>query len=222
MSAPFAGAYQDPQEAPAPHGLPGRLPAGERVLWQGAPDWRAMARHVFRIRWLAAYVVAVLGWSLAGGVGAGGVGQDAMPLLQLAGACALPPVLVLAYSLLVARCTAYTITDARVVVRLGTAFPMTVNLPFSRIETAAIKLNKDGSGDISLSLAGGNRLSFVVLWPHARPWRLSRPEPSLRAVPDAARVGQILGRALAASANMPAPALVEQDASHPLPVTVPA
>lgn len=202
--------------APPPHGLPGHLPAGERILWQGAPDWRAMARNVFRIRLLLAYVAAVAVWSLAGG------SHDPLALAKLLGACAVPPALVVAYSLLVARCTAYTITDARVVVKLGTAFPMTVNLPHARIEGAAIKLNKDGSGDISLLLGGSNRLSFIVLWPHARPWRLSRPEPALRAVPDAARVGQILARALAASANMPVPALVEQPSPQGQPDAVPA
>lgn len=202
--------------AATPHGLPGPLPAGERILWQGAPDWRAMARNVFRIRPLLAYIAAVAAWSLVRG------SHDPLDLAKLLGACAVPPALVVAYSLLVARCTAYTVTDARVVIKLGTAFPMTVNLPHARIEGAALKLNKDGSGDISLLLARANRLSLFVLWPHARPWRISRPEPTLRAVPDAARVGQILARALAASANMPAPALVEQPSPQGQPDAVPA
>ena len=121
-----------------------------------------------------------------------------------------------------ARCTVYTITDARVVIRLGTAFPMTVNLPYGRIETAALKVQKDGSGDISLLLTGKDRLAYMVLWPHVRPWRMKRAEPTLRAVPDVARVGQVLARALAASANLPVPAMVEQAASKGQPIAVPA
>ena len=31
-------------------GLPEPLPAGERILWQGAPDWRALAVDVFHVR----------------------------------------------------------------------------------------------------------------------------------------------------------------------------
>jgi hypothetical protein len=50
-----------------------------------------------------------------------------------------------------------------------------------------------------------------MLWPHARPWRMARAEPSLRAIPDAAHAGQILGRALAASADMPVPVMVPQE-----------
>ena len=34
-------------------GLPEPLPAGETILWQGAPNWIAMAKHVFRLQWLA-------------------------------------------------------------------------------------------------------------------------------------------------------------------------
>ena len=30
-------------------GLPEPLPAGERVLWQGSPDWRALAREAFHL-----------------------------------------------------------------------------------------------------------------------------------------------------------------------------
>ena len=36
---------------------------------------------------------------------------------------------------------------------------------------------------------------MLHLWPHARPWRVSRPEPMLRCVPDAAGVAQLLSQA---------------------------
>ena len=31
-------------------GLPGNLPPGESILWQGSPDWQAFARSVFHTR----------------------------------------------------------------------------------------------------------------------------------------------------------------------------
>ncbi len=71
----------------------------------------------------------------------------------------------------------------------------------------------NGAGDIALSLLSGQRIAYLVLWPHARPWKFKRCEPSLRAIPDAAVVAQILGRALAASASQPAKAV-----SIPVPV----
>ena len=35
------------------YGLPERLPATEKILWQGSPDARALARSAFHIRKLA-------------------------------------------------------------------------------------------------------------------------------------------------------------------------
>jgi hypothetical protein len=53
----------------------------------------------------------------------------------------------------------------------------------------------NGTGDITLALAGDDKIGFAHLWPHARPWRLAHPEPMLRCVPHAKEVGQILSRA---------------------------
>ena len=41
-------------------GLPEPLPRGERLLWQGAPDWRVLAVAAFHIRKLAIYFAAML------------------------------------------------------------------------------------------------------------------------------------------------------------------
>ena len=46
-------------------GLPGLLPAGETILWQGAPDWRALARTAFRTRLVAGYFGMLAAWALA-------------------------------------------------------------------------------------------------------------------------------------------------------------
>jgi hypothetical protein len=85
------------------------------------------------------------------------------------------------------------------------AFPMAFNLPFRRIRSAGLRLNADGSGDIPLALAEGDKLSYVVLWPHARPWRLSNPEPMLRGLRDAKQVAEILARALSDDMQTRAP-----------------
>ena len=36
-------------------GLPSALPAGERVVWQGAPNWRSLAIHAFHVPKVAMY-----------------------------------------------------------------------------------------------------------------------------------------------------------------------
>jgi len=191
-------------------GLPARLPEGERLLWQGAPDWRRMALNVFHIRGLALYFGVIIAYCLAAAAMDGTPLQDAaLSTAKLAGAALLPIGFLTVYAWLVGRSTTYTITDQRVVMQFGLALPMTINLPFRKIESAELKLRANEFGDISLLLNSADKLAYLVLWPHARPWRLGRAEPTFRAVPDVGRVGQLLARALAASADMPAPAAPE-------------
>jgi len=48
-------------------GLPFRLLAGERLLWQGAPDWWAVAKHIFHVRAMGGCLLAVLVWNVCTG-----------------------------------------------------------------------------------------------------------------------------------------------------------
>jgi hypothetical protein len=127
---------------------------------------------------------------------------------KLAGVALVPLALLTAYAWGVQRTTVYTITNRRVLIRCGLALPMTVNLPFAKIDGAALKTAADGTGDIALAIAPRERVSYLMLWPHVRSWHFGRTQPALRSVPDAARAAQVLGRALAAVAEVsvqPAP-----------------
>lgn len=178
-------------------GLPEPLPAGERILWQGAPEWWGLAKRAFHARKVAVYCILLLAWHCATAI-ADGEGATSAALATLG----LVPFALVAVGLPVglawpfARSTVYTITNRRVVMRFGVAMPMTVNLPFRTIASAALKVDRKGVGDLPLTLAGGDRIAWLVLWPHVRPWRLRQPEPMLRAIPEAAEVAEILADAL--------------------------
>ena len=43
-------------------GLPDHLPKGERLLWQGAPDWRLLAIQAFHVRKVAIYFALIAAW----------------------------------------------------------------------------------------------------------------------------------------------------------------
>ena len=188
-------------------GLPAELPKGERMLWQGAPDWRALARHTMHVRKIGVYFAVVLVWFISTRVSDGaGAGATALSALRLAALAAIPLALLAGYAWLTARTTVYTLTDRRLVVRFGIALPMTFNIPFAKIVSANLKAYAGGAGDVAVDLAASERIAYLILWPHARRWRLFHAEPTLRCIPEASRVAQILGRALAASAAMPAPA----------------
>ena len=115
-------------------GLPSRLPPGERILWQGRPDWRVLARRALHVRGLAFYLGLMLCW--------------------------------------------FAVADFR-------------------------------PSNAGRTLAG-------VLW------RLSQPEPMLRAVPDAAEVARMLSDALAGTAPLAAAATAARvPVAAPEPVRVP-
>jgi Bacterial PH domain len=185
-------------------GLPAPLPAGEAILWQGSPCWEILARRVLRVWQISAYFAILAVWGvMTGRSTATPTTQIALSALRL-GALAVVAVGLLAlFAWLVARTTLYTITTRRVVIRFGIALPMTLQIPFLKIDSADLHVWPGGAGDIALSLQAGQRIAYLVLWPHARPWKVARPAPSLRAIPDAASVAEVLGRALADSSSQP-------------------
>ena len=186
-------------------GLPEELPRGERLLWQGAPDWRVLAVSVFHVRKVALYFGLLMAWRLVSGLSDGEslwTALGATALLAPLGAAALGLLCGLAW--LTARTTLYSITGKRLVVRFGIALPMTVNLPFALIESASLRRRADGSGDIPLILKRGQRIAYLHIWPHVRPWHFTRPEPMLRGLREVEGVATILGDALAADAGQAA------------------
>lgn len=181
-------------------GLPGPLPKGERILWQGRPDWRALALRAYHVRGVAIYFLLLIVWRLWVAVEEGDalaeMGQALMPLVILGvGAIAILTLL----GWLSARAAIFTITNRRIVIRCGVAIDMAINVPFSMIGSAAMKVHGDGTGDLPVAVQGDQRVSYILLWPFVRPWRMGRPEPMLRAVPDGAQVGEILAAALKAA-----------------------
>ena len=223
-------------------GLPAPLPPGEALLWQGSPDWRALARRPFRCRAVAAWFALVLAWHAGSGLYRGeGLGEllPGLALTLLGGALAVGILAALAW--LTARATIWSITERRLLIRFGIALPVTMNLPFVRIASAALALHgarsdaapaasdAPGTGDIVLELVADERVSWAVMWPHVGPFGGGRTRPALRAVPDAARVARLLGEAVVAAggheagevvANAPAPVPATAPAPAPAPVAV--
>ena len=201
-------------EAEPVRGLPERLPAGESILWQGAPRWGALARRVFHVRKIALYFAILLAWLVTADV-ADGISPDATlrSSLWVIGAALLVVGLLSALAVLIERTSVYTITTRRVVMRVGMAFPIAFNLPFRRIRSAGLRVHADGSGDIPLALGDGDKLAYLALWPHARPWHLSAPEPMLRGLRDVRRVAEILARALSDDMQTRVPAAPAEAAS---------
>ena len=173
------------------------LPEGEHVIWLDSPDWKSFALRVFHLKALTIYfacaVVFNVVWMVANNAPTAEVLVSTARLLPLS-LLALAMFALLAW--LMAKSTTYAITNRRVFLRIGVALSITVNVPLKTIRSADLRVYKDGTGDLPLSLTGEDRLAYLHLWPHARPWQIKDTAPMLRAVPHANQVAEILATAL--------------------------
>jgi hypothetical protein len=204
------------------HGLPERLPLDERILWQGSPDFALLAKSAFHVRKVALYFALLLGWSIATSLDDGATLAVTFKNLWIplsVYAVALGSLLLLAW--LSARTTVYTLTNKRVVMRLGIVLTLTFNLPLKQIASAAWLARGGKAGDVALKIAGSDRIGWAHLWPHARPWHFSNPEPMLRALPDAESVSAMLADAWA-TVNQVSLAPTAATTAQPVPTPVAA
>ncbi len=208
-------------EFDAQYGLPEALPAGEQLLWQGTPDARVIARRVFHINKVALYFAVLLAWRVASTLSDGGSAVDALQSLVW-----LAPIFALALGLLVllarwtARTTVYSLTNKRLVMRIGIVLTVAYNLPLTRIEAADVRDAGGGCQDLCLTLERGTRIAWLHLWPHVRPWRASKPQPMLRALRDGEAMAVLLRQAWSDANNTaarPAAQADSQDRMQPAP-----
>ncbi len=188
-------------EFEAAPGLPEPLPAGERILWQGSPDWKLLAMEAFHVKRLSLYFAlmialqAVLSWDDTQSVRA-----NLGPLMLSATLAATALGLLALTAWLSASTTMYTLTNKRVIMRIGIVLTLSFNLPLRWIQAAQIRPCGDrqdsaqgGShGDIALDLKGDDRIAYLNLWPHARAWHIKKPQPTLRCLADVEQVGATL------------------------------
>lgn len=224
VRAPAMTPHQHEFEA-AP-GLPETLPSDERILWQGAPDAGQLARRVFHLPKVAAYFAVLIG--LQAMHLAEQIGPTGELLLALVPALALATLglgLLGLWCWMTARTTLYTLTNRRVVMRIGIVLTLTLNLPLRVLAGASVRELPKGYGDLPLALPDNARIAWLHLWPHARPWAYARAQPTLRCIPQVAAVAAQLTEAWRAAAladpaqraaAAAAPALRPEPESSPL------
>jgi hypothetical protein len=193
-------------------GLPESLPEGEEILWQGQPDWWALARESLALYWVAGYFVLLFLWRVIAEIGTMPVSQAAVAssffLVLGAVVCAL----LMITALVQAKSAVYTVTNRRVALRIGAALSMTLNLPYTWIGNANVDIRRSGTGTIAFELLGTTKFSYLLCWPHVRPWRMARTEPAFRCIPDAAKVARLIADAAETRVSEPRLTRVADDA----------
>ncbi|MGC3940262.1 photosynthetic complex putative assembly protein PuhB [Roseobacter sp. EG26] len=195
--------HHDDFEIEPVEGLPAEPPKGEEILWQGRPDWWALSIEALSLKWVAGYFILLAVWRFISVVDLLPLGQaigSAVPFVML-GLLVCGLLTLVAY--VQARATMYTVTDARVVMRIGAALTITLNLPYTQVSNAMLDLRKRGTGTIALETMGDTRLSYLVCWPHVRPWHIKHTQPALRCIPQAEKVAALLAEAAEARISMP-------------------
>ncbi len=198
-------------------GLPEKPPEGEVILWQGKPAWWPLAKESLNLLWVAGYFVFLACWRFVAVV-------DLMPLQQAIGASvpflilgAITCAILLVIAWVQAYYTVYTVTNRRVAMRIGAALNVTLNLPYTQIGAATLDLRKSGTGTIAFSLLGSTRISYLVCWPHVRPWKISPTQPALRCIPEAEKIAAMIAEAAEARVTTP-----KVERAVPLPSSVAA
>ena len=96
-----------------------------------------------------------------------------------------------------ARTTIYTLTNRRIVLRIGMAVPKCINLPLGMIASVDLAARADGTGDVPLTLLGAPKLGY------ARCGRTPAPWQHRAAAADAARGARCRRRRRADRAHLP-------------------
>jgi hypothetical protein len=187
-------------EFEATPGLPEALPEGEHILWQGQPDRRALASSVFYLPAVGLYFLVMLAarawWLLQEPIGTLAFAKAFAPALFLS---ALGYGLIAGLAWFSWSTTLYTLTNRRVVMRIGIVLTVTFNIPLRSVVAADWAQKKSGNprsiGDIALQLDAKSKIAYFHLWPHARPWKLQHPQPMLRRIANSERVAGLLAQA---------------------------
>ncbi|MGL4406262.1 MAG: photosynthetic complex putative assembly protein PuhB [Notoacmeibacter sp.] len=185
-------------------GLPGRLPDGEYIVWQGRPEAKIVMTRLLRARWIAGYFAIAALWSVAVGI------NNSEALWALFGRVvfiAVAAVIVFAlmafYARAIAKTSLYTLTNKRIVMRVGIALSASFNLPFKQISGADFRVGADGAGDVALTLKPGHGLSGAVFFPHQRGGLWRKLSPQMMCLPDARHVAETLAEQMRAYAPTP-------------------
>ncbi len=203
--------HEHEHEFEAEYGLPEPLPAGERLLWQGSPRFLRVFVDIFHARalilWFGVIVAVRLGEQWTDGES---VSDMLGTLVGLVPVFALSVGLFAFIAWLVARTSVYTLTDRRIVMRIGIVLSLTFNIPLSRVIAADVRVARDGGGDIALRLSSDDKIAYLNLWPHARPWGWSQPQPMLRGLAQVGPVSHLLRDAWQARRDAPVVAGTER------------
>jgi hypothetical protein len=171
------------------------LPDGEYIVWQGIPDEKALARRVFYSIHISIYLATMVAAHTSYLIMRGDSLADWSGMLILqCGAALIVLALISGLAKLYQKSTIYTLTNERLVILTGAAFSVIIHIPVNKVQAADLREFRDGTGDISVTVASDEKLYWLLLWPSVRSW-WSRPvRPLLRNLKDPRLAAEALAK----------------------------
>jgi hypothetical protein len=172
-------------------GLPEQLPKDERILWQGSPNWLSLSIEVYRLRSLGIYFMLMLLLQTSY-ISSQSEEWSYKPLILTGSMVVFTLSTIALWAWISAKTCMYTVTNKRIVMRIGVVYSLTFNFPLKKIISAHELHRSKSTSDISVTLGKADRIGWLHLWPHTRPWVVNQPEPTLRCIDDGANCARIL------------------------------
>jgi hypothetical protein len=161
----------------------------EEVLWRGQPEPFRHAASAFHTNSVAVYFAVLTAIAY--------VTSDLGSAITVAVMGLIGVLVLFAMGIYSARRSTYVLTNHRLIILTGLAVDKRISIPLKHVGSADLRPRSNGHGDIAIEIKVKHRLSYMLLWPHARPFRFVRPQPLLRAVPDVDSVAAKLAQACA-------------------------
>jgi hypothetical protein len=184
-------------------GLPEQLPDDERIIWQGSPLAYQLAVDAFWFRPVAIYFTLLVlarfyfSWTQFG------IEAAFVHIIPFVVAQVLCLAVLYFMAWATSRGTVYTLTNKRVVMRIGLLYTIHLNLPFVKIANASLKKKRNGSGSVVFEILGKTTVSYFAIWPHVRPWKMRVTQPAFRSIANAEEVAQIFAQAAESRVSEP-------------------
>ena len=179
------------------------LPNGEKLIWQGHPERRALATRAMYLKYIAFYLVVLIA------ARTGYLIMDGEPVATWSGmlvwqvlASAFVMLLIVGLAAVYSRTTRYSLTNERLIIKTGAAITIHINLPLQQITAADLREYSDGTGDITLQVSRAEKLYWLLLWPNVRSWWIRPLRPVLKGLRDAQAVAHLLVKEVGEQGNI--------------------
>ncbi len=158
------------------------IPAEEKLLWSGRPDWRGLAYQSFGLKYLILYFIGGAFYAISKMDRIFSLDVFLMSFYPYFLSGLLAGIVLSAIAYFQAINISYVITEKRVIIRSGAALIFLLNAPFKKISSIDKQKLRNGMVNISFTTISRKRIPYLSCWPSVKPWSIFNPKPAFRCI----------------------------------------